>query len=102
MIIYNKTLPFGPYKALAIWPFIFAKKKLDHIDINHEKIHHRQQLEMLLIFFPLMLGIDYVIKRIKYKEKYYRNLAIEREAYDNEFNLYYLKTRPFLNWIKYL
>jgi len=38
-IIYNKIIPFKGYKAMAIWPFIFARKKLSEIDINHEKIH---------------------------------------------------------------
>lgn len=41
-IIKNKILPFEGFKAITIWPFIFARKDLDSIDINHEKIHGRQ------------------------------------------------------------
>ena len=52
-VIYNKIIPFKGYKAITIWPFIFARKKLSEIDINHEKIHLAQQLELLNLKFLL-------------------------------------------------
>jgi hypothetical protein len=38
--------------AMALWPLIiFADKESRHdaVIMNHEKIHHRQQLELLVI-----------------------------------------------------
>ena len=32
----------------------------------------------------------------------YRNISFERECYDNQHNLDYLKTRKFFNWINYI
>jgi hypothetical protein len=34
--------------------------------------------------------------------KAYRSISFEREAYDNETNLYYLKERRTFGFIKYL
>lgn len=91
-IIYNNIIPFKGYKAITIWPFIFARKQLNDIDINHEKIHGRQQLELLIILFYIIYLIEWFIKG-------YRNISFEREAYSNEQNLQYLKNRKwFAMW----
>ena len=77
--------------ALALWPFIFLGDKSsghDLVLLNHERIHLRQQLELLLIFF-------YLINRIKGMKanEAYLNICFEREAYLNEKNIDYLKKR---------
>ena len=73
-------------RALAFWPFIFVSSntKIDPVLINHEKIHLRQQIEMLLIPF-------YVMYLIEYYSKGYYNVSFEREAYANENDLLYRK-----------
>jgi hypothetical protein len=38
-IIYNKIIPFVGYKAINLFGFIFARRKLNSTDINHECIH---------------------------------------------------------------
>lgn len=91
-IIYNNIIPFKGFKAITLWPFIFARKELSDIDINHENIHGRQQLELLIIFF-------YIIYLIEWLFKGYRSISFEREAYQNESNLDYLKNRRWFNWI---
>ena len=85
-IIYNKIIPFKGYKAMAIWPFIFARKKLSEIDINHEKIHLAQQLELLIIPFYIIYLIEWIFKG-------YRNISFEKEAYTHQEDMNYLEWR---------
>ena len=94
-VIFNDIIPFKGYKAMAIWPFIFVRndiKSLSSVDINHEKIHLAQQLELFIIPFYLIYLIEWIIKG-------YRNISFEKEAYSNEHNLDYLKSRKhFSMW----
>ena len=39
MIIKNKIIPFGNYKAMNLFGIIFTKSSLSEIELNHEKIH---------------------------------------------------------------
>ena len=86
--IKNSIIPFGRFKAITLWPFIFVKKgnRFNEVDLNHEKIHGKQQLELALIGFYLIYFIEWVAKG-------YRYVSFEREAYNNETNLDYLKNR---------
>lgn len=90
-----------------MFPFILLRKKeLRHnpILINHEKIHLRQQLEFLILPFYIWYLSEYYIKYLKYKnpDLAYRNISFEREAYDNDQNLDYLKKRKIWSFISYL
>ena len=62
---------------------------------HFHSIYLAQQRELLVIFFYIWYLIDFGIKYLKYKDKYraYRNIIFEREAYENDNNLDYLKTR---------
>ena len=106
MIIRNNIIPFKGYKLMAVWPFIFARKNanIKDVDLNHEKIHFKQQGEMLLILFYAWYGVEWLIKAIKYKsfDKAYENISFEREAYTNEKNLEYLNNRKWYSWFKYI
>jgi hypothetical protein len=91
--------------GLAIFPFIFTKSKTrSKTLINHELIHHRQQLELFILPFFILYLIDYLIGLLKYKNSYkaYMNICFEKEAYANDQNLSYLKNRPFWSFLKYL
>ncbi len=91
--------------GLAIFPFIFTKTEIrSKILINHELIHHRQQLELFILPFFIFYFLDYLYKYLKYRNHYkaYMNISFEREAYKNDNNLDYLKTRPFWAFLKYL
>ncbi len=95
------------FRGLAIFPFIFLKDKLlidNKSIIFHERIHLRQQLEMVWFIFFLWYGIEFLIRWIVYKDssKAYYNISFEKEAYSNEKNFEYLKTRKFWSFIKYL
>lgn len=104
MIIVSKFLVRKGYAAMAIFPFIFFKKKeyINPIRLNHEKIHIRQQLELLIVFFYLWYLIDFIVKYAKYRnwKTAYRNIIFEREAYSFEKDLNYLEKRKFYNFIR--
>ncbi len=107
MIILSKFIFFSSFNALAIWPFIFLKDKSlknDTILLNHEKIHLRQQIEMIWFAFFIVYFVEFLIKLIIYKKPKlaYFNLSFEREAYQNEHNLNYLHHRKFWNVLNYL
>ena len=96
MIIYNKLIPFKGYKAITIWPFIFIRKdcSFNSTDFNHERIHLRQQLELLFIHFYIRYFIEWIFK-------VYKNISFEKEAYTYEEDLGYLKRRKiFAQWRK--
>ncbi len=81
--------------GLAIYPFIFLRRKeflQNKVLLNHERIHHHQQLRWLWIGFFVKYLIEWLYFWIKYKDWYnaYRQISFEREAYDNEHNLNYL------------
>lgn len=92
--------------GITIFPFIFLREsafKKNKILINHEKIHIRQQLELLVIFFYLWYVVEYYYWYFKLKDKHlaYRNISFEREAYAMEEDLNYLETRKIWSFWKY-
>ena len=107
MIFISKFLVPNGFVGITLFPFIFLKKrdlKQDQILINHEKIHLRQQRELLVLLFYIIYGFEWAIKFFYYKNSYltYKNLSFEREAYLNENNLSYLKTRKTWSFVKYI
>ncbi|KAB1156600.1 hypothetical protein [Flavobacterium luteum] len=107
LIIISKFLIPRGFRGITIFPFIVIKEDLDAknlVLINHEKIHIRQQLEMLVLPFYFIYVLDYLLKTVRYKDKNiaYRNIIFEKEAYSNERNINYLKKRAFWNWLRYL
>lgn len=107
MIIISKYLVPKGYLGIAIFPFVFIKHsrlKSDDVLINHEKIHLKQQLEMLIIPFYLFYGFEFLVRLFQYKkwQLAYQNISFERETFANESHLNYLKQRPFWEFLKYL
>ena len=107
MVIYNSWLVPNGYVGITLWPFIFLsgskrgiieKKGTKYLNtlINHEKIHLRQQAELLIIPFYIAYIIDWVATGFTYKD-----IVFEREANANEDDMDYLKGREFWNWINY-
>jgi len=102
-IIYSKL----PAQGMALYPFMLFKSKGlqgDKIIVNHEKIHFKQQLELLIVPFYLLYLIHYLWNYLKYKDrsKAYFNICFEKEAYANDRNLDYLKNRKPYAWFRFL
>ena len=94
------------FNGITLWPFIIARKKRlkeDAVFVNHEKIHLRQQAELLVIPFYLWYSLEFVFRIFQYKNKQaaYKNISFEREAYGHEKDPAYLKARPFWGFINY-
>lgn len=105
VIVAKKIVPKG-YAAIALFPFVIVaneKYRENKELLNHEGIHLRQQAELLVVFFYIWYGIEFLIRKNEYRDRStaYRNISFEREAYANESNLNYLITRPFWNFRKY-
>lgn len=91
--------------AITLFPFIICRDKSDKLMINHERIHIRQQLELLVIGFWLLYLLNWFINLIIYRfdtMKSYMQISFEKEAYANERNLDYLSKRGFFSWLNYL
>ncbi|WP_443937156.1 hypothetical protein [Pedobacter sp. MW01-1-1] len=96
-----------PALGMAIFPFILLQSedfKKDPIILNHEKIHLKQQLELFIFGFYLLYFINYLANWIKYKnrDKAYRSIVFECEAYDFEKDLNYLKNRKPYAWFRFI
>lgn len=111
MILKSKTLvkiiSFNFARAMALFPFILINNEQlrnNKILINHERIHIRQQAELLVIVFYLWYFTEFFFRFLQYKtrQKAYENISFEKEAYANEGNLNYLKTRKMWSFYKYL
>ncbi len=95
------------FNGITLWPFVILKHSLlkeNAVFINHESIHLRQQVELLLVFFYLWYAIEFLFRWFQYKNrlKAYRNISFEREAYFHEQDFDYLKHRKFFGFLKFL
>lgn len=106
MILVSRWIFGRKFVALAFWPFIILREghlKTNKVLLNHEKIHLRQQMELLLFPFYLLYISEWLIRSLIYldRKKAYRNISFEREAFYNEENLQYLPSRSTFSFIKY-
>ena len=101
-IIRNKYIPFSGYKAMNLFGVLFVRgnARIDDITLNHEKIHTAQIKEMLYVFFYVWYIIEWLIRLPKGNA--YRNISFEREAYNNQYDLNYLKSRKRFDFVRYL
>lgn len=108
MIIVLRTfLKSMKISGITLFPFIIIQRKEDKknaVLINHERIHLRQQLELLILPFYILYLMEYFLNLVYYKNthKAYRSISFEREAYDNEDNFNYLKNRGLFSFLNYL
>lgn len=106
LIVAKYLIPKG-YRGMAVFPFVVMKYDFDKSNstfVNHEKIHLRQQLELLILPFFVWYFLEYLIRFIQYKNGAlaYRNISFEREAYAKESDLNYLKNRSFFQFLHYI
>lgn len=106
LIVSKYLIPKG-FRGMTVFPFVMVRDRNaeDYLVLmNHERIHLRQQLELFVLPFFVLYGLDYLVKLIVYRDrrKAYLNIVFEREAYQNENDLDYLKSRSFWKFLKYL
>ena len=89
--------------TLAPFGIYVSEKYISNVEtINHESIHWKQQLEMLIIFFYLWYILEWCFRIFANGNDAYKSLSFEREAYENDKNPDYLKTRKRFSWFKYI
>jgi hypothetical protein len=92
--------------GITLFPFIILNTRLSKIPakINHETIHIKQQIELLVVFFYVFYILEYIFRMFQYGsfKEGYRNISFEREAYANEKDLDYLSNRKWYSFLKYL
>lgn len=96
--------------AFAFWPFLVIRSDLRNSEsipelTNHEKIHLRQQLELLVIGAEILYLLEFIYARLflklPKKEAYYY-VSLEQEAHINAPNLNYLQKRKLWALFPYL
>jgi hypothetical protein len=96
--------------GIVLFAFVFLNKKSRFLSVNdmttllnHERIHVRQQLELLILPFFIIYIAEWLVLLLKYRNKNlaYRNISFEKEAYDNADELGYLKNRRPYAWLNY-
>jgi hypothetical protein len=107
MILVSKHIVPKGYTGITLFPFVFVKYaylKNDKAFLNHERIHLRQQMELLILPFFIWYGIEFTLRFLQYKNwnLAYRNISFEREAYTNEKGPDYIKSRPFWSFLSYI
>lgn len=105
-IVFKYLTPKG-YRGITLFPFVIAKNKNDLLDpvfVNHEKIHLRQQLELLVVPFFIWYVVEFIIRWILLRDrrKAYYAISFEQEAYRNEKDFNYLNKRTFATFLKFI
>lgn len=106
MVLISKYLVPKGYQGITVFPFIILRNcnmKSNTVLINHERIHLRQQLELLIIPFYIVYSLEFLIHLLRFKNwhKAYRHISFEREAFANENNLDYLVSKPFWSFLRF-
>ena len=109
-VVRNSCLPvlvswFFPVTAITIGPVIFIRRGYgtDLRLLIHEEIHVRQGCELFFVGF-WFLYLYYWLRNLWAlgdAEEAYRAIPFEREAYANETQLDYLRTRRPHSWKQY-
>ena len=107
MILVSKYMVPKGYIGISLFPFVFVKDaaiKNDKRFVNHEKIHLRQQLELLVLPFFVWYVVEFIIRYVQYKKwsLAYRAISFEREAYAQDSCFDYLENRTFWSFMRYL
>ncbi len=91
-----KKLPLSKdFFAICLFGFVLSVRPLSATELNHELIHAAQQKELLYIPFFIWYGIEWLLLFFKYRnwEKAYFHIRFEKEAYQHQTDLDYLKHR---------
>jgi len=95
----------GWIRGITLAPFgiYVVKENLANLfTLNHESIHWKQQLEMLIIFFYLWYLIEFLIRIPINGKAAYRSISLEREGWLNREDLDYLEARKPFAWLRYI
>ena len=108
IVIENSSIPkylsiFINISAITLWPFVISRTSINKVTLNHEKIHIRQQQEMLVVGFYLLYVFYWLRGFLEWGDSQiaYHSIPFEREAYAHEDDPEYLTNRPAWAWRNY-
>lgn len=103
MIVKCRFMPRGVCLNLFGTYWVKDPSWVDRYVINHERIHTRQQQELLFVPFYLLYVIEWLVRLALTRsfKRAYLEISFEREAYANGNDLNYLKNRKLYSWLKY-
>lgn len=106
LIVSKYLIPKG-FRGMTVFPFVILRYRKDaalSVLINHERIHIRQQLELLVLPFFVWYVLEYLLRLLQYRDRQlaYRNISFEREAYQNESTPDYISERKLWEFTDYL
>ena len=105
MVLFTKY-QFKNYIGIAIFPIIIIHKKYkeDLWLLNHEKIHLKQQIELLWIGFFIWYFAEFLYRFYQHRNwhKAYLNISFERECNQHESDLNYLKNRKNFGFLRFV
>lgn len=130
IIIRNRFIPLRGFLAITLWPFIFVRReawtRFTAAVRRHERIHCRQQVELLLVgavlsvvlalggsgwwsllalpLFFWLYALEWLVGLLTLRDldRAYRAISFEQEAYDNELDPDYLSRRRPFAWLQYI
>ena len=85
MILISKYITPKGFQGITLYPFVFlidSKLKMNTVLVNHERIHLKQQLELLVLPFYIWYGVEFLFRLAQYKNRRmaYKSISFEREA----------------------
>lgn len=104
IIIKSKLVP--KHTCVNLFGTLWTQDKswIDKFIVNHERIHTRQQKELLYIPFYLLYVLEWLFRLVQYRNQNdaYMNISFEREAYKHGRDLSYLSKRKPYSWTNFL
>ena len=97
-VIQTRLIPRSwNFAAITLFGLVFTADRSyvsDHV-LRHELIHCQQQLEWLYLPFYLLYVGEWLwhLVRLRDRDKAYRAISFEREAYRHQYETAYLKHR---------
>jgi hypothetical protein len=108
-IKHSKRLPPKGFKEINLYPFKVytrgcAKNGLSDKTLRHEAIHTMQTRSLLILPYYIWYGLEYLIKLAICwnRDKAYKSICFEQEAYYNSNNLNYGEERQWINFLVYI
>ena len=101
-VIYNKIIPFRGFAAINLFGALFVRRECAVSErlIRHESIHTAQMRELGWVPFYLIYFFEWLYC-LAQGGNAYRRISFEREAYDNQYDLFYLLDRKsYAQWRK--
>lgn len=100
-----KSITFRWVAGITLAPFGIYVRENRYLNnkrlINHESIHWKQQLEMLIVFFYIWYIIEWFIRLFTNSGNAYKSISFEREAKKYELDENYINNRKLFAWINF-